>query len=942
MSTDATRRPRQAGEHLTFGVLCPVVGGFYFGRSLAGIARVLRAHGHRVVALQTYPADLDRDEFPGPPGRRPLLGRSTFDGFVVMTTALADAELRELDASGTPLVLLGVRADGLRAPAVAPDNAGGVRAAVDHLVEHGHRRIGFVGNTEQRDTLERFDAYRTALAAHDLPYAPTWAYRTRDNQEASAEAVARRVAARGLPTTATLAATDRNAIGFMRGLQAAGLALPTEQAVVGFDHADSGARSRPRLSTVDPLHDQVGERVAELLVALARGEDVPREHRLGRAALIRRESCGCVEGTQGELIGGAPGRPALAVRDGAGRDATPAAARAEDRTLDAVARVVFPWAAGRAGDPVDARADRPGAVRRRAPHGVRRAAPLDTWLLALRHMLRGAAETGAVPPGEALRSFADRTAALRPSQEALEQLVPALDDEVARLVRDVRRRRAGARASQLGRTVLARSAHRDRPPLSAVARADAVRATAAEVVVAIARGCAHGAIARTGRLEQDLVDLYEVDLGLLRGDGEGLRRLDWLPRGLGGTAALALWKDDAEGSGHPVLRVVGARGGGPGVERLVGTELATAQFPPRELTDPRSLTVVAPVAFGRSDWGFLVVGGVVDTRATSTRERYNHWAAMLAVALDREALVDSLQEQGRALADAADRVRELDLEVEAGAERAALVSIASHDGTWDWDVEAGTVRYSPAWAQIVGCDVQDLRDDPEEWLGRVHPDDLQAVHAAVAAQLTGAKEPLDVEHRLRCADGEHVRVRCRAVTVHDAGGRPARMVGALAVLSDVERYRSELRGRALVDPDSGVLHRELFVDRVEQAIERSGRVPGYAAHVLAVGLATTPTVPTLHRLGEAVGPAGSTCVLAPRDLVVLLDGASDDDARRVAVAAARACGPAAVVEHVGDVAGVPDALEVLRRAGVSLSRRRAYGRDAAGVRATAPETFRAW
>ncbi|MGW6229157.1 substrate-binding domain-containing protein, partial [Cellulosimicrobium cellulans] len=177
MSTDATRRPRQAGEHLTFGVLCPVVGGFYFGRSLAGIARVLRAHGHRVVALQTYPADLDRDEFPGPPGRRPLLGRSSFDGFVVMTTALADAELRELDASGIPLVLLGVRADGLRAPAVSPDNAGGVRAAVDHLVEHGHQRIGFVGNTEQRDTLERYDAYRAALGAHGLAWSPSWVYR---------------------------------------------------------------------------------------------------------------------------------------------------------------------------------------------------------------------------------------------------------------------------------------------------------------------------------------------------------------------------------------------------------------------------------------------------------------------------------------------------------------------------------------------------------------------------------------------------------------------------------------------------------------------------------------------------------------------------------------------------------------------------------------------
>ncbi|MGN6241291.1 MAG: PAS domain-containing protein, partial [Cellulosimicrobium cellulans] len=697
--------------------------------------------------------------------------------------------------------------------------------------------------------------------------------------------------------------------------------LPAEQAVVGFDHADSGARARPRLSTVDPLHDQVGERVAELLVARARGENVGREHRLGRAALIRRESCGCLEGTQGELIG-AP----------AARVAAVSAPADPDRPLDEVARVVFAS--------VLERSDVRGLQRRRASDGGQRPAPVDAWLLVLRHLLRGAAESGVVPPAAALRSLADRTAALRPSQEALEQIVPALEAEVAALVREVRRRRPVVRASQLGRTVLSRSTHRDPPASSAVTRADAVRATAAEVVVAVARGCAHGAVARTGRLEQDLVDLYEVDLGLLRGDGEGLRRLDWLPRGVGGTAALALWEDADDGSGRRVLRVVGVRGGGTAVERLAGSVLATAQFPPRELLDPRSLTVVAPVAFGRSDWGFLVVGGLVDTRTTSTRERYNHWAAMLAVALDREALVTSLQEQQHALADSAERVRALALEVEAGAERAALVSIASHDGTWDWDVETGTVRWSPAWARIVGCDVADLRDDPEEWLGRVHPEDLQTVHAAVAAQLAGTTEPLDVEHRLRCADGEHVRVRCRAVTVLDAGGRPARKVGALAVLSDVERYRSELRGRALVDPDSGVLHRSLFVDRLEQAIGRGGRVPGYGAHVLAVGLDAPPTVPALHRLAGALGAAGSLCALAPTDLVVLLDGVSDDAARHAAVRAAGACG-SAVVEHLGDATGAPDALEVLRRAGVALARRRARALGTVVPWSAPSETFRA-
>lgn len=924
MSTDATRRTRQGDEQLTFGVLCPVVGGFYFGRSLAGIARVLRGYGHRVVALQTYPADLDRDEFPGPPGRRPVLGRSSFDGFVVMTTALAEAELRELDASGVPLVLIGVRDDGLRAPTVAPDNAGGVRAAIDHLVEHGHRRIGFLGNTEQRDTLERYEAYRSALDAHGIVGSPSWVYRTRDNQEAAAETVARRLVARGLPTTATFAATDRNAIGFMRGLQSGGLTLPGDQAVVGFDHADSGARSRPRLSTVDPLHDQVGERVAELLVARVQGWGVAREHRLGRAALIRRESCGCVQGTQGEIIETGP-----TALTGAGATSPGPSATAGGRALDDVARVVFASAA----EPSDVRAS-----RRRNRSGPRdalgRSALVDGWLLALRHLLRGAAECGAVPPAAAVRSLADRTAALRPSQEALEQLVPAVCAEVEEVVADLRRRRATTRATQIGRTVLARGVTRaERPALSAVARTDAVRATATEVLAALARGCAHGALARAGRLEQDLVDLYEVDLGLRRCDGEALRRLDWIPRGLGGTAALALWDDDPDGTGRRVLRLVGVRGGGAVVERLVGTTAPTECFPPRELTDPRSLTVVAPVAFGRSDWGFLVVSGLVDTRATSTRERYNHWAAMLAVALDQEALLSSLQEQRHALADAAEQVRELALEVEAGAERAALVSIAAHDGTWDWDVESGIVQFSPAWARIVGCDPESLRDDPDEWIGRVHPGDVQTVHAALAAQLSGSKEPLDVEHRLRGADGAYLSVRCRAVTVHDAGGRPARMVGALAVLSDVERYRNELRGHVLVDPDSGLLDRALLVDRLAQAVERASRVPGYDAHVLAVGFPAPPTVPTLHRLAGALGAGDSVSELAPHDLVVLLDGMDAEGAARAAIRVEAALGRGVLVEAVGSVSAAPDAPELLRRAGAALARRRAWSLVQGPVRA---------
>ncbi len=855
---------------LTIGVLCPVVGGYYFGRMLAGMARVLRAEGHRLVAVQTYPADLDRDEFPVPPFRREAPGIGSYDGLVVVTTALADDDLRRLDASDLPLVALGVQDDDLRAPVVAPDNVGGVRAAVDHLVDHGHRRIGFLGNTDQRDIAERYDAFREALAVHGLEHTPTHFYRTRDNQEAGAETVGRRVVEQGLATTATVAATDRNAIGFLRGLHLAGLEVPAAQAVVGFDNSDSGARTWPRMTSVDPMHDAVGERAAELLLARVRGEDVTGWHRIDLAALVMRESCGCPQGTRSTVV--------VAGRTHA-TDPDP---------LDTVARVVF------------ARAD-----------GVRNPGATDAWLTALRQLVESVLVTGQTPPEGALRALGDRTAALRPGPGALEQIVPAIHAECRR-VRERLARRGGGRVDGDDRTP---GRFRGLDP----AAVDDVEAAFGRIVVALARGCTHGDLARAGRLEQDLVDQNSVDLELMRSDGEALRRLDWMPRTRTSTAALALWEDDPDRPGRRRLRVVGARGAQAGSEALVGQAMPAADFPPRALTDPRSLTVVVPVAFGRSDRGYLAVGGLVDTRATSTRARYNHWAAMLAVAIGAEESVTSLQAQRRELAEAAERERALALDVAAGEERSALVSIASQDGTWDWDVGAGTVRYSDSWARIVGQDRDALGDDPQEWFSRIHPEDAQRVHAAVAAQLSGTREPLDVEHRVRTAEGLYVLVRCRAVTVHDAGDRPARLVGSMAVRPDTDRSGGgpEVPGdRAAVDLATGLVPRALFVDRLDRAVRRQRRVPAYSWQVLSVQFPEAPSPGALHRLRGELDEDDCATPAGARGVAVLLDGSDGSDAEHLTARLSAVLGPRVAVRRMvpaGD--GRVAAADVLRRAG---------------------------
>ncbi|WP_125206511.1 MULTISPECIES: substrate-binding domain-containing protein [Isoptericola] len=863
---------RGPGRTLTIGVLCPVVGGYYFGRMLAGMARVLRSEGHRLVAVQTYPADIDRDEFPVPPYRRAAPGLGRFDGLVVVTTALADAELRRLDATGTPVVTLGVPPDDLRAPAVSPDNVGGVRAAVDHLVEHGHRSIGFLGSTDQRDIAERYDAFRDALAAHGLEHAPEHVYRTRDNQEAAAEAVARRLAEQGMATTATLAATDRNAVGFLRGLHLSGLDAPAVQAVVGFDNSDVGARTWPRLTSVDPMHDAVGERAAELVLARARGERVGGVHRLDVSALVMRESCGCARGTRSTVVvaGNAP--------------------RCDPDPLGTVARVVF------------ARAD-----------GVRNPGATEAWLTMVRQLVEASVATAQQPPATALRALGDRTATLRPGPGALEQLVPALRLESARVRERLAERAAAAATREDGPAVVA--------GLEPEA-ADAVEEAISEIVVALARGCAHGDLARAGRLEQDLVDQNLVDLELMRADGESLRRLDWMPRARTSTAALALWEDDPARPGERVLRVVGVRGGAG--ENLVGRTMPSQEFPPPALTDPRSLTVVVPVAFGRSDRGFLAVGGLVDSRATSTRARYNHWAAMLAVALEAEESLTALQDQRRRLVEEAERERALAHDVAEVEERSALVSIAANDGTWDWDVDAGTVRYSEAWARTVGLDRSALADDPREWFSRVHPEDARRVHAAVAAQLSGTREPLDVEHRIRHADGDYLHVRCRAVTVHDAGDRPARLVGAMAVVGDTSSSPVLPAERPFVDVETGLVVHELFVDRLERAIRRRRRLPAYAWQVLAVSLPGPPAGADLRRLRGELDEDDCATPVGTVGVAVLLDGQDGRSAQHRAARLAAVLGSRADVQRVAttEPGGAPlRAADVLERVTAALNRK---------------------
>jgi DNA-binding LacI/PurR family transcriptional regulator len=160
-------------------------------------------------------------------------------GFVVVLNAVDRQYLELLRRESKPVVMVSCEVAGFTCPVVQPDNRTGAFAATCHLIEHGHRRIAFMGNFIQTDVRERYEAYREALLSHGIQPDGGLLFETADNLEEGGEEAGRQLLAAGMPSTAVLAATDFNAIGVMNALRTAGLVLPRDQAIAGFDDVEA-------------------------------------------------------------------------------------------------------------------------------------------------------------------------------------------------------------------------------------------------------------------------------------------------------------------------------------------------------------------------------------------------------------------------------------------------------------------------------------------------------------------------------------------------------------------------------------------------------------------------------------------------------------------------------------------------------------------------------
>lgn len=256
------RAPAPAAAHPTLGLILPSLANPYFGELATAIERECTRNGYQLLLGQS---DLSgRSELPY---LERYVANEAVKGVITIASdwALPVASYEQLSEAGKPFLFVVRHAERLNADSVSTDHIGGARELTQHLIALGHRRIAYVGLAEG-PTQRHLQGYREALREAGIPEEPQLQSLARGTElDQVGEAGTRALLARGVSFTAIFAQIDMVAIGVLRALRAAGLRVPADVSVVGFDNIPSAAHLDPPLTTVDHTVSEIG-RLAVLLL----------------------------------------------------------------------------------------------------------------------------------------------------------------------------------------------------------------------------------------------------------------------------------------------------------------------------------------------------------------------------------------------------------------------------------------------------------------------------------------------------------------------------------------------------------------------------------------------------------------------------------------------------------------------------------------------------
>lgn len=270
------------------GLVLPDLHGEFYSEIIRGANVQARQSGYSLIVSSTRGTDDSYSLLDA------IKQRTLLDGVAVMVSELTDRIQAVLADFRLPFVVLDDDLETAPHDSVLIDQRHGALAMMRHLVSRcGARRIVFVGGLETNvDTIARFEAYRQVLAETNTPFSTEDVHYLDYEYESAYRLAEQRIRAWAGRGHCVFAANDEMAAGIVAAAAAAGVAVPAELAVVGFDDTRVARMTRPPLTTVRVPMSEMGARAIELLCQRVVEPERPPSRISLQPELIVRASCG--------------------------------------------------------------------------------------------------------------------------------------------------------------------------------------------------------------------------------------------------------------------------------------------------------------------------------------------------------------------------------------------------------------------------------------------------------------------------------------------------------------------------------------------------------------------------------------------------------------------------------------------------------------------------
>lgn len=283
---NALARSLRRKHSLTLGLVVPDSSNPFFAELARGIEDAAFKQGYNIL-VGSSDGDLTKES-----SYLRVFIEKQVEGIILVSASGSGRHVRENVTEGLPLVVIDREFHDLDVDCVAADHRGGGFLATSHLVEYGHRAIACIaGPSTVGPSAGRVIGYRDALNAHSIPFKPKMV-RPGDFTAESGFAAAQTWLVGDAPRpTAIFACNDLMAIGAVAAVHQAGLRVPDDISVVGFDDIGLASYSSPPLTTVMQPKSEMGQLAAQILVErISNGCSHKAERHLLPTRLVIRES----------------------------------------------------------------------------------------------------------------------------------------------------------------------------------------------------------------------------------------------------------------------------------------------------------------------------------------------------------------------------------------------------------------------------------------------------------------------------------------------------------------------------------------------------------------------------------------------------------------------------------------------------------------------------